>query len=189
MLILASQSPRRRELLDAWGISFRVMPSRYEEDNERPLPPETLVRLQAEGKARDVWNRSGRVHPVLGADTVVVLGGHILGKPSGPEDAVRMLQALSGKSHDVLTSVAVAAKGGVKSAVCRSRVLFQPLSEEEIRRYVSGGEPLDKAGAYAIQGEGKRFVAALEGSWSNVVGLPKELTLSLLREAGIDTEA
>lgn len=187
MLVLASQSPRRREILTALGVAFVVMPSQYTEHNDRALPPEALVRLQAEGKARDVWDHSDHARPVLGADTVVVCGGQILGKPADEEDAARMLRMLSGRRHEVLTGVAVMTARGMVSAAGRTEVEFRTLTEEDIRRYIAGGEPMDKAGAYAIQGEGGRFVESVRGSWSNVVGLPRGLTMELLRRAGVFT--
>lgn len=185
MIILASQSPRRRELLAAWGISFRAVPSGYEEDNGRHLPPETLVRLQAEGKARDVWRRERGALPVLGADTLVVCGGAVLGKPVDAEEARRMLRLLSGRTHEVMTGVAVMTEKGMESALCRTDITFRPLGESEIEGYIAGGEPMDKAGAYAIQGKGKDFVKEIRGSWSNVVGLPRGVTLALLAKMGV----
>ncbi len=179
VIILASQSPRRKEILTELGISFTVVPSHYEEDNARHIPPETLVKLQAEGKARDVYKKTGGI--VLGADTVVVLDGEVLGKPKNQEDAAHMLEALSGRTHHVLTGVAVIKEGTMYSAVCTTAVHFRPISKEEIQDYIATGEPMDKAGAYAIQGIGQKFVEHIEGSYSNVVGLPKALTLELLQ--------
>ena len=122
---------------------------------------------------------------VLGSDTVVVLAGEIIGKPSGPEDAVRMLLHLTGHTHRVLTGVAVmdALEGCIRSRAVESEVVMRSADEAEIRDYVATGEPLDKAGAYALQGEGRRFVSRVEGSESNVIGLPMEETLALLAEA------
>lgn len=180
-LILASQSPRRKEILTELGISFHVVPSHYEEDNARHIPPEMLVRLQAEGKARDVYEKTGGT--VLGADTVVVLDGEVLGKPKDEADAERMLRELSGRTHHVLTGVAVIKEGTMHSAVCTTAVHFRSISQDEIQRYIATGEPMDKAGAYAIQGIGQKFVEHMEGSYSNVVGLPKALTLELLERS------
>lgn len=180
MIILASQSPRRKEILKALGIPFEVHPSSYQEDNTRPLPPAELVRLQAEGKAWDVWQRTGGKAPVLAADTVVTIGRRILGKPGNEKEAADMLRALSGKTHEVLTGVAVIRDGCMQSAVEKTEVTFRILNNDEIKDYIHTGEPMDKAGAYGIQGLGARFVVAVKGSWSNVVGLPKALTLKLL---------
>lgn len=179
-IILASQSPRRRDILHELGIPFHIVPSRYEENNGRTLAPEELVRLQAEGKAWDVYTKVGGI--VLGADTVVVLDGKVLGKPKDEADARRMLQSLSGRIHHVLTGVAVATQGYIQSGVDTTAVTFRRLFEKDIEEYVQGGEPMDKAGAYAIQGTGQRFVTAIEGSFSNVVGLPKKLTIELLEK-------
>lgn len=185
MLILASQSPRRREILQAMGYRFRVVPSGYEEDNARHVPPEALVRLQAEGKAADVWEKTGRQEPVLGADTVVVLDGRVLGKPGSAAEAEAMLSALSGRTHQVMTGVAVVTEKGAVSGVCISQVTFRPLAAEDIRGYIATGEPMDKAGAYAIQGLAGRWVTGLKGSCSNVIGLPRRMTEELLRRAGV----
>ncbi len=184
MIILASQSPRRRELLTQWEIPFQAVPSGYCEDNGRHLPPEALVRLQAEGKAREVWLREKGKLPVLGADTLVVCAGEVLGKPADKEEARCMLRLLSGRTHEVITGVAVVTEKGMESALCRTDITFRPLGEEEIEAYIAGGEPMDKAGAYAIQGEGQKFVTVIRGSWSNVVGLPRSVTLALLAQTG-----
>ena len=186
MVILASQSPRRREILQELGISFQVVPSLYEEDNSQPLPPKELVRLQAEGKARDVYQHQRGTYPILAADTVVAIDGKVLGKPGDEKEAVSMLSLLSGRTHEVLTGVAVFSGGTMKSAVEITEVTFRRLSADEIEEYIRTGEPMDKAGAYAIQGLGARFVVNVKGSWSNVVGLPKDLTLRLL---GMDNES
>lgn len=186
MVILASQSPRRREILQELGISFQVVPSLYEEDNSQPLPPRELVRLQAEGKARDVYQHQWGTYPILAADTVVAIDGKVLGKPGDEKEAASMLALLSGRTHEVLTGVAVFSGGTMKSAVETTEVTFRSLSTDEIEEYICTGEPMDKAGAYAIQGLGARFVVNVKGSWSNVVGLPKDLTLQLL---GMDNES
>lgn len=183
MIILASQSPRRKEILTELGVPFRVVPSHYEEDNTRLMSPEALVRMQAEGKARDVWKRTGGAAPVLGADTLVVLDGRVLGKPADADDAARMLSALSGRAHEVMTGVAVMSRSGMHSAAAVSRVTFRSLTEAEIRAYIATGEPMDKAGAYAVQGLGGQLVQQVEGSLSNVIGLPKTLTKELLCRA------
>lgn len=185
MFILASSSPRRSDILRRMGASFTVLPSRYEEHNDRPLSPEDLVTAQARGKALDVAERAGKDTAVLGADTVVVLNGAVLGKPGDEEAAKEMLRRLSGRVHEVLTGVALVYEGRIASRLGRTKVSFRMLSEEEIEDYVATGEPLDKAGAYGIQGGGGAFVAHLDGSRSNVIGLPEELVPVLFREMGV----
>lgn len=188
MLVLASASPRRRELLARAGVAFEVMPADIE---ERALPgeaPETLAERLAREKALAVARQLGPSPPrlVLGSDTIVVLGGDVLGKPRDAADAEAMLARLAGRTHRVVTGVALAESGdlAVRSLTVASRVTFRALGAEEIRRYVAGGEALDKAGSYAFQGEGRGFVSAVEGSESNVVGLPIDETLALLRAMG-----
>jgi septum formation protein len=174
-LVLASGSPRRRALLRRLGRPFRVV---VPDVDERALPgedPARHVRRLALAKARAVARRVP-AGLVLGADTVVALDGRILGKPRDARDAVLMLSLLSGRTHEVLTGVALVAGGARRgpTAVVRTRVTMRPLRAGEIRDYVAGGEPLDKAGAYAIQGGARRFVERVEGSRTNVVGLPLE---------------
>ena len=182
-LLLASASPRRAELLASAGFVFEVEPT---EIDERPLPGETpsacVLRL-ADAKAAIVAGRH-REAVVLAADTVVVIDGVMLGKPADDRDAAGMLARLSGKNHEVLTGVAVRADGGQVSAVERTVVLFQRLAPEEIAWYVASGEPRGKAGAYAVQGLASRFVERVEGSYSNVVGLPVARVYQLLRQIG-----
>jgi septum formation protein len=182
-LVLASRSPRRKELLEQIGVALDVRPA---DADESVLPGEAArdyVLRVAREKARAV---PGDV--VLAADTAVVLGGEVLGKPADPGDAARMLRALSGTAHEVLTAVCVrrarTALTVEHDVVVSTRVRFARLSEPEIAWYVSTGEPLDKAGAYAIQGSGGAFVLSVEGSVSNVVGLPLAETADLLRRAG-----
>lgn len=183
-LILASGSPRRAELLRAAGIAFEIVPA---EIDERPLPdeaPAAYVERLARDKAQAVSSR----HPhaaVLAADTTVVVDGLILGKPIDDADARAMLARLSGRTHEVLTGVALLADGRVRSAVETTRVHFVQMSEAEIDSYVASREPREKAGAYAIQGLASRFVDRIEGSYSNVVGLPVALVWRLLRELGL----
>lgn len=183
-LVLASQSPRRRELLEQLGIPLEVRPAHAD---EAVLPGEdarAYVLRVAREKARAV---EGAL--VLAADTAVVLRGEVLGKPRDADDARRMLRALSGTVHEVLTGVCVRrsapALGIELDAVVSTEVRFAPLSEAEIAWYVRTGEPLDKAGAYAIQGAGGAFVVRVDGSVSNVVGLPLAETADLLRRAGL----
>lgn len=197
MIYLASKSPRRRELLRQLGVSFeelhlRESPGRDRdvlEEAERGEPALHYVERIARTKAGVGWKRMEQrriaVHPVLGADTEVVLDGEVFGKPRDPAHAAQMLARLAGRTHEVLTGVAVRAAGGVLFAMSVSRVSFRALSAAEIERYVAAGEALDKAGAYAIQGRAAAFVTRLDGSYSGVMGLPLCETAGLLTEAGI----
>ena len=185
MLILGSASPRRRELLRLLASSFEVVPA----DVDERLDPGDLrdaVTALALRKARAV--ATGRTHGVvLGADTLVILGATALGKPSGPDDARAMLRRLRGRVHEVVTSVAVvdAASGRSSSTAVVSRVSMTGYGEADVDAYVATGEPLDKAGAYAVQGLGGRLVDGVAGSYSNVVGLPLGATRRLLAEFGV----
>ena len=181
-LILASQSPRRKELLSEAGIPFTVVPSSYEEKGEG-LSPEETVRLFSAGKAEEVYSRFPQA-AVLGADTVVALDGEIFGKPRTEDGAKEMLRRLSGRTHSVFTGVCLMCGGVKKQAVCETCVTFYELSEEFIERYVQEARPMDKAGAYGIQ-DGYRLVKSYEGSYTNVVGLPMELVREYLKEAKI----
>jgi septum formation protein len=172
-LVLASASPRRAELLAAAGYAFAVDPADVDESGRDGESPEAYVVRIARDKARAVAGR--RRDPgelVLGADTTVVAHGEILAKPADESDAVRMLQLLAGAVHDVFTGVAMISGDRERTAVVGTRVRLLPLTPEDIRWYVGTGEPMGKAGAYAIQGRAARFVDWIEGSWSNVVGLP-----------------
>ena len=189
-LYLASASPRRLTLLRGLGLSPRVVPARLLETTRSGEPPERMVLRLARSKALAIaagLRDSGRPAVVLGADTAVVLDGQALGKPRDTLDAAAMLRRLSGRSHEVLTGVALVRldeqreSGGVE----RTRVGFRQYDEETIREYVATGEPLDKAGAYGIQGAGARLAANLEGSWSNVVGLPLERLDGWFAEIGL----
>jgi septum formation protein len=183
-LVLASQSPRRRELLEQLGIALEVRPAHADEAVVPGEAARDYVLRVAREKARAV---EGPI--VLAADTAVVLRGEVLGKPSGPDDARRMLRALSGTVHEVLTAVCVRRAAPALAieldAVVSTEVAFARLSPLEIDWYVATGEPLDKAGAYAIQGAGGAFVLSVDGSVSNVVGLPLAETVDLLRRAGL----
>jgi septum formation protein len=180
-LVLASASPRRAELLAAAGFAFDVRPV---EVDETPLPGEDarayVLRL-AVLKAQSC-KRSTEDEVVLAADTTVVVDGELLAKPADEVDARRMLRLLSDRDHEVLTGVAVADGNGVVSAVEATRVRFAPMNESEIEWYVRSGEPADKAGAYAVQGLASRFVDRVEGSYSNVVGLPVARVYGMLKE-------
>lgn len=181
MLILASRSPRRSELLTAAGISFEVLAA---DIDETPLPnedPAAYVERLAIEKARAVFAMRPAAL-VLGADTTVTIDGEILGKPVDEADALRMLRLLSGRVHDVHTGVAVVSTSGVRSGIDTTRVWFDTMTDEDIAWYVATGEPVDRAGAYAIQGFASRFIPRIEGSYSNVVGLPVALVSSILNK-------
>ena len=183
-LVLASASARRRDLLAAAGIGFIVDPANAD---ERPRPGEA-PRDYALRVAKDKVRLTRPRHPaaaVLAADTIVVVDGDILGKPASPDEARRMLARLSGRAHEVVTAVALAWPGGERAFLETTEVRFHAIETSAIEHYVATGEPLDKAGAYAIQGGASAFVAAISGSHSNVVGLPVEATMALLREAGV----
>lgn len=178
--VLASASPRRAELLQSAGFSFVVDPVDIDESVRPGEDPESHVRRLARDKAiAGSWRHPGRL--VLGADTVVVLDGAILGKPRDDDDARRMLASLSGRVHHVFTGVAVARDRQVRDAVDLSAVTMSVWTDVEIAEYVATGEPRDKAGAYAIQGRAARFVERLEGSFSGVVGLPLAVVHQLVR--------
>ena len=196
VLILASASPRRAELLTAAGIPFEVRPSHIDETVWLGEDARTYASRVAVEKARAVAAQNpGR--PVLAADTVVVIDGQILGKPIDGDDAKRMLHLLSGRTHEVLTAVALIAGNDTGSdfrvdpgqpvsiRIEATAVEFATLDKVEIDWYVSTGEPSDKAGAYAIQGLASRFVTRIQGSYSNVVGLPVGLVYAMCTEAGI----
>ena len=185
-LVLASASPRRRALLRGVGLDFEVRPADLDES---PLPGErpadTLSRLAREKALAVARKLAAPPRLVLGADTGVVLGDTLFGKPRDRDDAVHLLSQLVGRTHEVITAVAVAEGAGERVWECRvtSRVTLREASRDEIAAYVAGGEPMDKAGAYAFQGEGRRFVRDVRGSMSNVIGLPMEETLALLARA------
>jgi septum formation protein len=182
-LILASQSPRRAELLERLGLSFAVSPAHIDEsylDHETP-------RAHAERLAREKAETISRREPdalVVGSDTIVVVDGDVLGKPRDPADAVAMLARLSGREHEVFTGVAVAAGERVESALERVQVRFRALDRAECEAYVATGEPMDKAGAYGIQGYGSSIVESIAGDYFAVMGLPIVRTLDLLRRHG-----
>ena len=178
-LVLASASPRRADLLRSAGFQFQVVPVDVDERLLAGEDPAVMVQRLATEKAALVSDRVPD-GAVIGADTVVVVDGVILGKPGDDRDAAGMLRRLSGRSHEVLTGVAVHANGRRLVAVERTVVWFLPLSDADIAWYVSSGEPLDKAGAYAVQGLASRFVTRIEGSYSNVVGLPVARVCELL---------
>jgi septum formation protein len=195
-IYLASRSPRRRELLHQIHVNFELLlfrtgPRADVELSEDPLPGELapeyvrrIARAKAVGAAARIQSRRMLAQPVLAADTTIDLDGQIIGKPVNADDACAILRALSGRRHKVLTAVALALGERVEEAFNENQVRFRSLGEDEIRRYVASGEPLDKAGAYALQGEGRKFVTRVIGSETGVIGLPMDETLALLREAG-----
>lgn len=182
-LILASSSPRRQELLSKAGFEFEVCPSSVSEEQVAGESPEEFVRRLATAKALQVAAASPTGSLVLGADTAVVVEAEVLGKPVDAADAARMLRRLSGRTHRVLTGVCLVQAPGRIEAVQHETtwVWFRPLEEGEISDYVASLEPLDKAGAYAIQGRASRFVSRIEGCYFNVVGLPVPLVTRLLK--------
>jgi len=196
---LASQSPRRRELLKQIGINFEMLllrsdPRRVVDADETPHadePPEEYVRRICENKVRAGWNalefRNLPPFPVLAADTTVTLGGKILGKPRDREDAAAMLRLLSGRQHQVLSAIAAAFEERIEIRLSATTVTFATLSEERIHRYLLTSEGHDKAGAYGIQGHAGAFVQHIEGSYSGVMGLPLYETVELLRAFGYPT--
>ena len=188
-LYLASQSPRRRELLKQIGVKFRVMAPNVDEE---PLPreaPTAYVERIARLKEEVAWRRlvaQGRaLRPVLAADTAVILGRRIFSKPADDADACAILRALSGRTHQVVTTVAVSYEKKIKLLTSITAVTFRRLAADEIARYLASGEPHDKAGAYGIQGRAASFVARIEGSYSGVMGLPLFETATLLKTFGI----
>ncbi len=185
-LVLASQSPRRRELLDQVGLRYRALAPAIDETPWPREAPEALAERLARDKAAAGLRAAGDAVPVLAADTVVVVDGEALGKPADEPHALAMLAHLSGRSHSVVGGIAVATAAGTDSRIVTTRVTLRPTSEVERHAYWASGEPRGKAGAYAVQGLGAVFVERLDGSYSNVVGLPLFETLALLRAHGVD---
>jgi septum formation protein len=189
-LILASSSPRRQDLLRQAGIAFQVHAAHINEDQIAGEDPREYALRLAREKAKAVAAHYPRSY-VLGADTIVVVAGEVLGKPKDHADAARMLRLLSARGHEVTTAVSLLAPGTVapdarmETRACTTKVYFRELTEDEIQQYVASGEPMDKAGAYAIQGGASRWTDRIEGEWSNVVGLPLSLVTDLLRTNGL----
>ena len=188
--ILASKSPRRNELLKTILADFEVKESSFDEDSVKDKKPTTLVKLLAQGKCEKVFEVEKGSRCVIGADTVVVIDNKILGKPKNEIDAKKMLKELSGKAHKVLTGVCIKSTVDeelvtTSSFVCCSKVYFKKLSETEIEEYVSSKEPMDKAGAYAIQGLAGKFVEKINGSFHNIVGLPVCQIYKVLKEENL----
>ncbi|MGD8642899.1 MAG: Maf family protein [Chromatiales bacterium] len=184
-IVLASASPRRRALLEQIGVSARVVPVDIDESRLGDEAPRDWVSRLALEKARAGRERVGATCHVLGADTLVVLGDRVFGKPRDGIEACDMLAALSGRTHEVLSAVALVGPGHSRMRLSVSAVSFVTLDDERIRAYWETGEPADKAGAYAIQGLGAVFVERLEGSYSGVMGLPLHETAELLSELGM----
>jgi septum formation protein len=183
-IVLASASPRRQELLRNARIDFVVRPANIEEVQRIGEDPAAFAERMARDKARAVRDSAlGSV--ILGADTVVVAGDQVLGKPSDAQDATRMLRLLADRQHFVITGVCLIGADFEDSRSEKTGVRFTPLTDAEIRDYVSSGEPMDKAGAYAIQGKASRWISKIEGDYFNVVGLPVDLVWRMLREHGV----
>ena len=189
-IILASASPRRRELLEQGGIPFTVIPSQAEE-NITTTNPELAVEELSYLKCSDVYEKSVEDVVVIGADTVVVSDGKILGKPSSKEEAIEMLQGLQGRAHEVYTGVTIMTREGKENTKKtfheKTKVVFYPMSDEEIRSYVNTKEPMDKAGAYGIQGKSAIFIKEINGDYNNVVGLPLARLYQELKNTGIES--
>jgi len=187
-MILASVSPRRAELLRAAGFEFDVLPSEVDETIDVEETPDGYLRRLAQEKGEAVSAQAGG-RPVLAADTIVMIDGQILGKPADAGDAKRMLRLLSGREHTVVTAVYLRwlDNGSVRrqTRIERTAVEFAPLTDAEIDWYIASGEPMDKAGAYAVQGLASRFVTRISGSHSNVVGLPVSVVYQLCTNAGL----
>ena len=188
MLLLASQSPRRAELLKQIGIPFSQYPVDIDEAVLANETPDKYVRRMAQEKSTLGYERAGAKKLVLGLDTIVVAQNNILGKPKDKNDAVRMLNMLSDDTHQVLTAVTITNATQQKTVVVETHVCFGPLSQQQIQWYWKTGEPQDKAGSYGIQGLGGQFVKHINGSYSAVVGLPLYQTRILLTEFGIINE-
>lgn len=183
-IVLASASPRRQELLRQVGVSFVVEPSNVNEEVSEPMAPAQLVEHLALSKAREVAaRRPGAI--VLGADTIVVVDGQVLGKPANRADAIAMLERLAGREHQVMTGVALVQNKREAVSHEETVVRFGPLTREQIERYVDSGEPMDKAGAYGIQGRAAAMIHAIAGDYFTVVGLPLYRTVQMLSQFGV----
>lgn len=184
--ILASASPRRRELLQSIGLEFEVRPSSVPEIATAGEDVDSYVRRLSVEKAAEIASGSGDAW-VIGADTVVYIGERLLEKPADREDAVRMLETICGRRHTVFTGLTLLHPSGyADTTVTRSDVWMLPLTREEIEWYVDTGEPMDKAGAYAVQGVGAMFIERIDGNYTNVVGLPLATLFEMMKKAGID---
>lgn len=170
-IILASASPRRKEILELADLKFDVMPSDAQEITTKTAPNEVVMEL-ASLKAKDIYKKSEKQSMIVGADTVVAYQGQILGKPTDEADAKRMLTMLSGQTHEVYTGVCVIKDGKTKTFYEETKVTFYEISDEQIDHYIKTGEPMDKAGSYGIQGKAAVFIKGIEGDYYNVVGFP-----------------
>ena len=188
-VVLASASPRRLALLEQVGIKAKVCPADFDEEAGKAAAAHDVALHNAVGKCRAVAAKLGETVPVVAADTIVVIDDAILGKPKDALEAEAMLASLTGRSHEVLTGVAVRYQGREIARVCATKVFFRSLTEAEIAAYVATGEPLDKAGAYGIQGRGALLVEKIEGCYNNVVGLPLTMLYSMLKEIGVSMTA
>lgn len=190
-LYLASQSPRRRELLSQIGVKYQVLSVHVPEEQQAGESPQAYVQRLACEKSQAGWQQLSAsaggtpLEPVLGADTLIEIDGRVLEKPADEADALAMMATLSGRAHRVLSAVALTSSQGTSSRLSSTEVVFRPVSPEEALRYWRTGEPVDKAGGYAIQGLGAIFVERLSGSYSGVVGLPLSETRELLEEYGV----
>lgn len=170
-IILASASPRRKEILELADLKFDVMPSDAQEITTKTAPNEVVMEL-ASIKAKDIYKKSEKQSMIVGADTVVAYQGQILGKPTDEADAKRMLTMLSGQTHEVYTGVCVIEDGKTKTFYEETKVTFYEISDEQIDHYIKTGKPMDKAGSYGIQGKAAVFIKGIEGDYYNVVGFP-----------------
>ena len=170
-IILASASPRRKEILELADLEFDVMPSDAQEITTKTAPTDVVMEL-ASIKAKDIYKKSEKQSMIVGADTVVAYQGQILGKPTDEADAKRMLTMLSGQTHEVYTGVCVIEDGKTKTFYEETKVTFYEISDEQIDYYIKTGEPMDKAGSYGIQGKAAVFIKGIEGDYYNVVGFP-----------------
>ncbi len=189
-LILASSSPRRKQLMEVAGLVFTIIPSKFKENLDINIAPQELVEYLSFQKAQEISIRHKNA-VIIGADTIVVLNNKIIGKPKHKKHAREILKNLSGKTHEVLTGYTIIdAKNQMrKTKVVRSKVYFKTLSNEQIENYIATDEPLDKAGAYGIQGIGKALIEKTEGDYANIVGLPIQTLLADLKLFGIVPEA
>lgn len=186
-IILASTSPRRKEILEKLELQFVTEASPFKEDMTLDLVPEDLAKHLAEGKAKAVAEKHKNAI-IIGADTFIVFGGKILGKPSSEEKARKMLKMLSGKQHSVFTGFAIIDTDTKKmdSRVVETKVYFKKLTDQDIDDYIASGEPIDKAGSYAIQGLGAKLIKKIEGDYFNVMGLPLNALIKSLKDFGIE---
>lgn len=187
-IILASGSPRRKELLTSLGLDFEVIKSDFEEDIENKLFSNELIINLAEEKVKDVAKKTKKPSIIIGADTVVIIDNEILGKPLNEQDAFNMLKKLSNRTHKVVTAIAIfdTEKNKMLSEAVTSKVTFKELSDDEIKKYIKTGEPMDKAGSYGIQAYGGLFVNDISGCYFNIVGLSIHKLGEMLKTFGIN---